>query len=190
MARKWLLAPQWKEDFETLAAKPFWGGQRLETLLTHVELANYCVYELINWKVDKEIYRRYVLSPIIDGESDSELNWRRPLWEFFYPRIRREDSPETAAGIVVRNLRERVTISTVPFSSAPRMPAAGWPSGIETIWRDQIVDEKGFERIYVATLRSVGVGARLNGAGTAEFWTGSEWKLAPRPLSLAGVPAN
>jgi len=182
IARKWLLAPKWKEDFETLATKPFWHEQRLKTLLTHVELANYCVYELINWKVDREIYNNYVLSPIIDSESDFELNWRRPLWEFFYPRIRKEDSPEAAAGIVVRNLRERVTISAVPFSSVNRMPTAHWPTGIETIWRDQITDEKGFERIYVATLRSVGVGARLNGEGMAEFWTGSEWKGAPRPI--------
>jgi len=225
IAREWLLAPKWKEDFETLAAKPFWRGQRLKTLLTHVELSNYCVYELINWKVDKAIYDDYVLSPVIDVASgilphvegghpaarnmdtnspamsfhptsrfrragrtgstsggtpdattDSELNWRRPLWEFFYPRIRKENSPEEAAEIVVRSLRERVTII-----STDRM-AAHSPSGIETIWKNQITDEKGFERIYVATLRSVGVGARLNFQGNAEFWTGSEWKRAPRPL--------
>lgn len=172
IARKWLLAPKWKEDFETLAAKPFWRAQRLETLLTHVELSNYCVYELINWKVDKAIYREFVLSPIIDSESDSELNWRRPLWEFFYPRIRKEDSPEAAAEIVVRNLRERVTIVPAERISAAR-------SGIETIWRDQITDERGFQRIYVATLRSVGVGARINSVGNAEFWDSSQWRLAP-----------
>lgn len=188
IARKWLLAPKWHEDFETLASKPFWHGQRLKTLLTHVELANYCVYELINWKVDKTIYNEFVLSPIIDGESDSELNWRRPLWEFFYPRIRHEDSPEAAAEIVARTLRERVTIVPADKISAARLDesSAGFNSaahyGIETIWRNQITDEKGFQRIYVATLRSVGVGARLNSGGIAEFWTGSEWNLAPQPL--------
>ncbi len=189
IARKWFLAPKWKEDFETLAAKPFWRGQRLKTLLTHVELANYCVYELINWKVDKEIYNEFVLSPVIDVSSDEtfdeagqraiipELNWRRPLWEFFYPRIRKENSPQEAAEIVVRNLRERVTIVSLDTGSAKH-----WPTGVETIWRNQITDEKGFERIYVAALRSVGVGARLNSEGHSEFWTASEWKLAPRPL--------
>jgi len=193
IARKWLLAPKWKEDFETLAAKPYWRGQRLKTLLTHVELANYCVYELINWKVDKAIYDEYVLSPVIEteviGESPitagetpalPELNWRRPLWEFFYPRVRKEDSPEAAAEIVVRTLRERVTIYTKP-TSADKMSARR--SGIETIWRSQITDEKGFQRIYVAALRSVGVGARLNSEGVAEFWSGSEWKVAPRFLN-------
>ena len=183
VARQWLLAPKWKEDFETLAAKPFWRGQRLKTLLTHVELSNYCVYELINWKVDQAIYNEFVLSPEIDakviGESPAipELNWRRPLWEFFYPRIRKENSPDEAAEIVVRHLRERVTIV-----SDGRMSAARWPSGIETIWENQITDEKSFQRICVATLHSVGVGARLNSKGIAEFWTDSQWKRAPKPL--------
>ncbi len=186
IARRWLLAPKWNGDFETLAAKPFWQGQRLKTLLTHVELANYCVYELINWKVDKAIYNDFVLSPVIEAgdgspsrlyETNGELNWRRPLWEFFYPRIRKEDSPESAAEIVMRNLRERVTIVTAEFDAQAR-----WPTGIETIWRNQITNEKGFQRIYVAALRSVGVGARLNITGDAEFWTGSEWKTAPRTL--------
>jgi predicted esterase len=198
IARKWLLAPKWHEDFETLSAKPFWRGQRLQTLLTHVELANYCVYELINWKVDKAIYNDYVLSPVIDelnsgtgvspvrigthgrdarATTEPELNWRRPLWEFFYPRVRHEDTPEAAAEIVARTLRERVTVVSAKWNPAAR-------PGIETIWRNQITDEKGFQRIYVATLRSVGVGARLNAEGDAEFWTGSEWKIAPRPLAF------
>ena len=81
----------------------------------------------------------------------------------------------------MRNLRGRITIV-----SADRMPAAPWPEGIETIWKNQITDEKGFERLYVATLRSVGVGARLNGEEAAEFWTGSEWKAAPPPLVMNG----
>ncbi|MGI8965350.1 MAG: alpha/beta hydrolase family protein [Limisphaerales bacterium] len=180
MARKFLIPPKWKEDFETLAAQNYWRGQKLKTLLTHVELSNYCVYELINWKVDKKIYNEFVLSPVINSENDSELNWRRPLWEFFYPRIRKENDTTSAAEIIVRNLRQRVTISMEPSFSVDRMSAAR--SGIESIWQKQIADPKGFERIYVAALRSCGVPARLHTNGTAEFWTGSEWKLAPRPL--------
>jgi hypothetical protein len=187
IARSFLVPPKWKEDFEELASKSFWPGQHLKTLLTHVELANYCVYELINWKVDKKIYNEFVLSPIVDSENDPELNWRRPLWEFFYPRIRKENSPGEAAKIVVRYLRERVTIS-IASSSPSKMPVSHWPTGIETIWRNQITDERGFERIYVATLRSVGIGARLNPEKNAEFWTGAEWMLAPRPLITTWVP--
>ncbi len=171
-ARKFLVAPQWMEDFDELADNPCWRNQKLKTFLTHVELSNYCVYELINWKLPKDIYNQFVLSPIIDAESDSELNWRRPLWEFFYPRIRKENDTQSAAEIVVRTLRARVTMDA----------KHDWPTGIESIWKNQITTPAGFERIYAATLRSVGVPARLDNGKKTEFWTGSEWKSAPRPL--------
>jgi predicted esterase len=172
VARKSLIPPKWLTDFEELASKPYWRGQKLKTLLTHVELSNYCVYELINWKMDTNIYKEFVLSPIIDSEADLELNWRRPLWEFYYPRIRKENDTQSAAEIVVRTLRERVTID----------PKHEWPIGIESIWRNQITTPEGFERIYVAALRSTGVPARLDQQKRAEFWTDSGWKPAPRPL--------
>jgi hypothetical protein len=55
--------------------------------------------------------------------------------------------------------------------------------GIESIWKHQITDANGFETIYVAALRSVGVGVRLKAAGQAELWTGDKWQNAPRPLA-------
>ncbi len=189
IARKWLAPPKWKDDFETLAAKSIWDGQQLKTLLDCAELANYNRNELINWRIDDGIYRDYVLSPMIDSETEKlnpdtlkrghqtgeELNWRRALWESFYPRIRHQQSPEEAAEIVGRYLRERVTI--VPNGrSAP---------GVESIWKRQVADEKGFEIIYVAALRSVGIGARLNPTGKAEFWIGDKWLAAPRPAAAS-----
>lgn len=168
IARWKLLAPKWQEDFSVLERMPIWKGQRLKTLLTHVELAHYCVYELINWKLPPEIYQNYVLSPVIEG-SEREMEWRRPLWEFYYPRIRKENTTESAAIIVARTLRERITI----------WPGFDRPQGIDTIWKEQITGEKGFEKIYVATLRSVGVPARLDSTGKAEFWDGEKWRGAP-----------
>lgn len=96
------------------------------------------------------------------------------LWEEFYPRIRHESSPEDAAKIVVRHLRERVTIATVP----------NLPRDVPTIWLRQITDETGFEIIYVAALRSVGVPARLNSRRQAEFWDGTKWNTAPPPAII------
>jgi len=191
IARKWLVPSKWRTDFETLAAQPIWQGKQLKTLLEHVELANYDRNELINWKVDEQIYREFVLSPMIDSGQENlnqgtlkrvrrtgeELNWRRPLWESFYPRVRHEQTPEAAAEIVARYLRERVTIS----------PAALPADGIESIWKRQITDEKGFECIYVAALRSVGIAARLNATGRAEFWTSDKWMAAPRPIASSFV---
>ena len=94
------------------------------------------------------------------------------MWENFYPRIRKEQDPEAAAEIVVRFLRERVTIAQ----------GSGLPSVVAEIWQRQITNERGFEAVYVAALRSVGVPARLGAEGRAELWTGTAWQAAPRPL--------
>jgi dienelactone hydrolase len=185
IARRFIVQPKQQNDFEYLATQPIWHGQKLKTLLTHVELAGYN-RELINWQLDDKVYRDFVLSPEIEpstfnslpgqsgattGRLSTSLNWRRPLWEEFYPRIRHESSPEDAAKIIVRHLRERVTIAILP----------DLPHDVPTIWLRQITDEAGFEIIYVAALRSVGVPARLNLQHQAEFWDGTKWDNAPRP---------
>jgi hypothetical protein len=107
-----------------------------------------------------------------DGGSVSS-NWRRALWKFFYPRVRKESSPEAAAEIVVRLLSQRVVIDE----------KAGEPLTIEEMWRRQITDKKGFEIIYVAALRSVSVPARLGADGRAEFFGEEKWQPAPRPAA-------
>jgi acetyl esterase/lipase len=174
IARKHLVEPKQTADFECLATQPIWRGQKLRTLLDHVELAGYN-RELINWQLEDKLYRDYVLSPVITGQPGEQLNWRRPLWEEFYPRIRHENSPEDAARIVVRHLRERVTIAAIP----------DLPHEVPAIWLRQITDEAGFEIIHVAALRSVGVPARLNGQQKAEFWNGREWVAAPEPAVMS-----
>jgi hypothetical protein len=62
--------------------------------------------------------------------------------------------------------------------------------GVETIWTEQMTDEVGFERIYVAALRSVGIAARLNEQKQAELWTGKKWQTAPKPLILNFNPTS
>ncbi|MDR3457145.1 MAG: prolyl oligopeptidase family serine peptidase [Verrucomicrobiae bacterium] len=170
IAQKVLVQPKEKADFEFLAAQPIWHGQKLKTLLDHVELANYN-RELINWLLEDKIYRDFVLSPVIHPDLNPSLNWRRPLWEEFYPRIRHESSPEDAAKIVVRHLRERVTIARVP----------NLPHDVPDIWLKQITDDAGFQIITVAALRSVGVPAHLDTQGQAEFYDGNKWQPAPLP---------
>jgi dienelactone hydrolase len=183
IARKHLVQPKESADFEFLASlssfpsvqagPSFWRGKPLKTLLEHVELAHYN-RELIDWKLDDQIYRDFVLSPQIDPEFDGDLNWRRPLWENFYPRIRKEQTTEDAAVIVARFLRERVTILDGL--------RGGGSIDIGEIWQRQITDARGFEAVYVAAMRSAGIPARLDARHRAEFWTGSAWRPAPRPV--------
>ena len=89
---------------------------------------------------------------------------------------RHENSPVNAVPIVVRHLRERVTIARLP----------GLPHTVPEIWQRQITDAPGFAIIYVAALRSVGVPARLAGLDTVEFWDGTRWQPAPAPCVTTG----
>jgi dienelactone hydrolase len=171
LARGHIVTAKQLADFDFLSTNTVWLGKPLSTLLQHVELANYN-RELINWQIDDDVYRQFVLSPQIDPGSDGELNWRRELWENFYPRIRKELSTESAAEIVVRFLRERVTVAE----------GDNFPKRIADVWLRQITTPRGFEAIYVAALRSAGVPARLDAAFRAEIWAGSAWKPAPRPV--------
>ena len=55
------------------------------------------------------------------------------------------------------------------------------PHALPEIWRRQITDRTSFEIIYVAALRSVGVPARLDEKGGAEFFSGENgWKRQAR----------
>jgi hypothetical protein len=120
------------------------------------------------------MYQGFVLSPVITGNAAEPLNWRRPLWEEFYPLIRQTSSVEDAANIVVRHLRERITIAEDQNLSRE----------VPTIQLRQITDEAGFQVIYVAALRSVGAPARLDVSGRAMLWDGGKWEAAPQPAII------
>jgi hypothetical protein len=173
LARRLLVKPHLKADFQWLANQPIWRGQRISTLVTHLDLAA-LQRKSFYPDLDDATYRRFVLSPIISGDDSGELVWRRQLWEDFYLHVRNETTPEAAARIVVRLLRQRMSIDS----------KSKHPTGVRTTWECAITDEPGFERIYVAALRSVGIASKLSEAGLAEFWTGMNWQQAPRPFQF------
>jgi len=147
--------------------------------LEHAALASYN-RTLADWSLNQDIYQQFVLRPIIespaiDSRMPANLNWRCFLWEDFYPRVRHESSPADAAAIVAFHLRERITVVT----------SSNAPHEIAQIWSEQVTDEMGFDVIYVAALRSVGIPARLASNRKAEFWDGVVWREAPRPPLLA-----
>jgi hypothetical protein len=125
LARRFLVQPKERADFEFLVAQPIWSGVTLRVLLDHVELAGYN-RELIYWTLSDDLYRGYVLEPGIiqkqklgkqkaemGGEQEEsrerktesgklkveDLDWRRVLWEEFYPRIRHESCRRTRRGL-------------------------------------------------------------------------------------------
>lgn len=178
LARDFLVADSLGRDFDFLTEKPAWQGKRLKDLLEHVELANRqrgAFYP----RLEDSFYQSFVLSPAIDNSPISEWGWRRELWEAFQPQVGHEKDPTETARIVVHLLRQRVGIN----------PACHFRVGVETIWRQQMTDSLGFERIYVAALRSVGIAARLSEHNQAEFWSGTQWQPAPHPVILRIDPS-
>ena len=192
IARKFLVPLKEKADFDYLAAKSIWSNTPLKTLLQHAHLANYN-RTLVNWKLDDQLYREFVLSPEIGfpdsapstthSQPSTDLNWRRLLWEYFYPRIRKESSLEAAAEIVVRNLNETCRRRGNETNSTP--PVIAYKS-VSEIWQQQAASDAEFEWICVAALRSAGIPARLSASRQAHFWNGAEWKPAPRPVEAVG----
>ena len=109
-ARKFLIGQPALSDVDYLARKPIWKGQTLRMLLQHLELAHLqrdCFYE----NLPDCFYRAFVLSPEIDSGSLREQGWRRILWENFFPHVRKEKDPRVAAEILVRRLRERISLN-------------------------------------------------------------------------------
>ncbi len=171
LAAEFLVRPEQKSDFEFVLQNAPCRGKRLGAVLQHVELANLQRNQFYP-DLDASTFQQFILSPVVDNLPLQELDWRRALWENFYPRVRRESDPASAAHVVVRFLRERVGLS----------PDYPYRVGVETIWTQGMTDEPGFDRIYVAALRSVGIAARLNGNRQAELLTNGQWQPAPRPL--------
>lgn len=177
IAQEALLPEELQDDFAFLCGETVWRGKRLGALLAHVELAALQRTQFYT-NLDAALYRPYLLSPKVDDLSLQEIDWRRPFWEHFYPRVRNMHDPLPAAAVVVRALRERVGVS----SDYP------YRVGVETIWTQGMTDARGFARVYVAALRSTGIAARLSAQGSAEVWTGDAWREAPR--TIAGFPGK
>jgi O-antigen ligase len=163
ISRRYLVPHSTVTDLNLLATNVDWSSRKLRPLLQHSDLANYN-RQLINWKLDDEIYRDYVLNPLIDPQRDGGLNWRRKLWEYFYLPVRKEHDPTAAARIVLKFLNERIVI--VPLGSAT----------IEEMWREKRADDSGVQALEVAAFRSVGIPARLNKSGRAELFSEGKWQ--------------
>jgi hypothetical protein len=137
------------------------------------------------------MYCQFVLSTDLNFPTHSQTQgplsakqgddrWRRVLWENCYPRVRHETDPMNAAKIVVRFLRERITV----------IPGKASDEEITTIWERGMTDRGGFCGVYAAALRSIGIPARLDEKRNVEVFTDQRWQKAPKPIILDFVPAN
>lgn len=159
-----------EEDFQYLVSDPIYRGKKIRTLLDDITLSELQKTQFYAG-LDDSTFQQYVLSPQIDDSPLNETGWRRAIWKQIYPQINHENDPVVAAQTVVRLLRERIGID----------PSYYFRVGVGTIWTQQMTDQAGFNRVYVAALRSVGIAARVDGLNEAELWTGVKWQPAPKP---------
>ena len=169
VAGLWCARPGLRADFDWLVRQPGARSCRLGDLLAHLDLASVQRGQFAVPVSDDE-WREFVVSPWIGG-ADDDVAWRRELWEWMAPRVRRETDIETAAGIVACEMRKRL-----------RIVEAGPVRSVIAAWTDGATDAAGYERIYVAALRSIGIPARLNQAGICELKSATRWQFAPRPM--------
>ena len=146
---------------------------KVGVLLEHIELSDLQKRQFYD-STTPEQFEKYILSPIISPEMERDLGWRRLMWEHVYPRIRNEHDPAVAATMVARYLRQRVTVANHRVQ--------GNTLDLRTAWESGMITADEFEVLYVAALRSVGIGARINVEGKTEFLENTHWQLAPRPL--------
>jgi dienelactone hydrolase len=170
LAKKFLVDPKSYDDFDALAAAPCWKGQKIGTLLDHLSFSELQKRQFYT-ELETSVYRKYLLSPIIAKTQTAEVNWRQELWRFFYPRIREDPDPQSAALSVATALREQIWFD----------PGFDSRSGVDGLWARKFANQDGFNLLYVAALRSVGIAARLNDQNQAELWADRRWQPAPPP---------
>lgn len=169
-AERRLLRPGLHTDWEWLVKSGQSAGTTVSEWLDTVELANLQRRQFYE-AVPENLFRDHILSPQIGPDRVLAGALRRELWRHFAPRVRKEADIAAAAVIVVRELRIRVT------------PQAG--RSAETLllsWQRGAAQPAVWEALYVATLRSAGIAARVGESGRAEIWLSSDWRAAPRPL--------
>lgn len=156
------------------------SGTNIRQVRDYITLADYN-RQIVKWRLDTGFYTQYVLSPGLSHETKATLEWRLPLWKYFYPLIRRTTSSSDAAKIVVEELRLQIQILNLADNADQTTRA---PRTIEDIWQSRAASLREFELIYTAALRSVGIAARMNHQCQVEIWDVGEWKVAPRPGAL------
>ena len=170
VARHVVVPARLQKDFVWLTATLGGTQATIHEVIEHVRLAD-LQRNFFKLPLDESSYHWWVLSPQL-ADYGEPIGWRRMLWESFYPRVRRAADLSVAAETVIQHLRQRVTV----------VDRSGLPESVVEIWRNQATTRAGFEKIYVAALRSVGIPARLGPTGRAEILSDSTWTPAPRSI--------
>ena len=160
------MGPELRGDFDWLAQQPGAKSCCLRDLLEPLNLASVQRGQFAASLPENE-WREFVLSPWIEGAGE-DIAWRRELWEWLGPRVRRETGAGQAAQVVARELHKWVSLQSKSH-----------PQGIAASWLGGVGDGIYFAQMHVAALRSAGIPARFTKAGGCERRTESGWERVP-----------
>lgn len=173
LAGRLLVANEMKADWAWLTHE---SSPHLQTIAEYSDNMRLASLERNSYydMLEHGMYRRFLLSIAIDDLLRIDSEWRVEMWQAISPWSKQSRNAREGTRVVGLILREHLTVKR----------AAGKRSGttISEMWQGELTDEKGFQRLYVAALRSVGIAARLDADRHAEFWTGERWEGTPKPM--------
>jgi hypothetical protein len=123
-------------------------------------------------------FRDFILSPCI-AETCEVGTWRASMWKTLYPRVRLVSDAKEAAEIVADAVRSRIC-------EVDRLESRFM---VNEMWTRQVADISHWDRLYLCSLRSVGVASRLCSSGVEFIYCG-EWHRAPPCPALKYLVRN
>jgi hypothetical protein len=175
-AKTWLLSPSSYTDYNYLIDLSGWDNYNIGTFVETLRLAEQEKGRFYK-HIGEDDYRECILSPIIDSFSAYDYSLRRELHDYCLPLIYDIRDPSKASIIIASNLSAKIGLDT------------SYPDhvGIETSWIQGVASERGWDRLLVATYRSIGIASRLNSNSKVEYLCGNKWVIAPFPLRTSNV---
>ncbi|MBN1425477.1 hypothetical protein JXA88_13065 [Candidatus Fermentibacteria bacterium] len=142
------------------------------TILAHVQGCSRAMAYRPDYAVSEDTLRAFILHPRA-GHYDMVTDWRTDLWATFRDACRGDFEHDVP--LVLSLLRDRIIEKT-------RADALGPPSPPEGTFRRGWGSAEEWASLAVASLRTVGIAARLcHAAKGVEAWDGAGWRRVHHP---------
>ncbi len=170
LAARYFINPSQVDAFTLLATEAQQNQASVKEIVETLELA-YGNRTRFYTSLNEDDFKNYMLSSKI-GDKVYPNWWYSTLWKRCHSYIQRENNSLIAAKILVNFLRERLTITQYADELGDRM----------SVWYSGKIRKSDFNILYIATLRSIGIAARIRESGYPELLHKGDWIKAPDPL--------
>lgn len=153
-------------SFVHLSTSGKWQLRRMGELIDTVRVSEYN-RRLVQWKVNKELYYQFVLDDELGHGRRLSAKSRTALWFLFYPKIKGRASALDA----VKSIKDYLKEPTGRRKSFRLLGSAEGELGLEKCGSGSDV-----EALAVAIHRAIGIPARVDRDGLAEFHDSFGWR--------------